>query len=58
MTIKRILFCALAIGALLVLATMLLGHLWVFIIIVLTAFGGIVWGLYQQRVAKKVRHLE
>lgn len=53
MSSKRALLCVMTIGALLVLATLLLGHVGVFIIIVLTAFAGIAWSSYQKRKSPK-----
>ena len=48
MSSTRVLFYVLIIGTLLVLATWLFGHLWVFIIIVFTALGGIARSSYRK----------
>jgi len=48
MSSERVLFCVIVAGILLVLATWLLGHVWVFIIIVFTALSGIAWSSRQK----------
>lgn len=53
MSIQGVLFWVVMIGMSLVFATWLLGHVWVFIIIVLTALGGIAWSGYQKNKESK-----
>ena len=48
MSSERVVFCVIFAGILLVLVTWLLGHVWVFIIIVFTALSGIAWSSRQK----------
>lgn len=48
MSSKGVLLSVMIIGTLLVLGTWLLGHVWVFIIIVFTALSGIAWSSRQK----------
>ncbi len=48
MSNKRVLFCVISTGILLVLVTWWLGHLWAFIMIVFTALGAIAWSRHEK----------
>lgn len=48
MTIKRALFYTFMVGAILVFCTWLIGHLWVFIILVFTALIGIAYSCKKE----------